>query len=80
MAWRWEARLAPWSSVERPPVQPDTRSNCQQALDPFLLVAREPVGVAMHLEAPKVSVDLNLERVVLDAWRERVEGEAAGVR
>ena len=80
VAWRWEARLAPRPPVERPPVQPDSRSNRQQALDPFTLVAREPVGVAMHLEAPKVSVDLNLESVVLDVWRERVEGEAADVR
>ena len=54
VAWRWEARLAPRPSVERPPVQSDTRSNRQQALDPVTLVAGEPVGVGMHLEAPKL--------------------------
>ena len=77
---RWEARLAPRPLADRPPVQPSTRSNRQQVLDPSTLPGREPVGVAVELHAPEVRLDLQLERVAGDGGREGGEGGAGGVR
>ena len=76
----WEARLAPRPLADRLPVQPSTRSNRQQVLDPSTLPGREPVGVAVQLHAPEVRLDLQLEHVAGDGSLEVGEGVAGSVR